>query len=284
MDNTTKDRQIFKLFKDSFDALIKALSNQKVEIKGAEIITIKGPKGDKPSPEELVELIKPLIPEPIQGRPGKNGENYILKEEDKDEIASKIKPIIVDKVIEKTESVVVEKPVVKKEIIEVARKLNAEEVVELLRSYKNPWLDVDSLVGDLRAKFPPSPSHGGANNALVDIYNSSGTLLGGVREVQFEGSGISTELINQGTRLLVTVAGGLGNIADDEIPGGAQDGSNKTFTLAHTPNPISSVKLYKNGQKLSVGKDYDITDTSLVYTTDTPAPEPDDIITVDYRY
>ncbi len=47
---------------------------QKVEIEGAEIITIKGDKGDSPTDEDLINLIKPLIPEPIVGPEGKMGQ------------------------------------------------------------------------------------------------------------------------------------------------------------------------------------------------------------------
>lgn len=49
-----------------------------VDMKGIEIMTLKGEKGDKgdtPSNEELVEIIKPLIPEPKSGRDGIDGKN-----------------------------------------------------------------------------------------------------------------------------------------------------------------------------------------------------------------
>jgi len=37
--------------------------------------TIKGEKGDNPTAEELIALIKPLIPDPIPGKDGKDGKN-----------------------------------------------------------------------------------------------------------------------------------------------------------------------------------------------------------------
>jgi hypothetical protein len=49
----------------------------KVEIKGAEVVTIKGEQGEvgpEPSDERLRGIIIPLIPEPIEGRPGEKGE------------------------------------------------------------------------------------------------------------------------------------------------------------------------------------------------------------------
>lgn len=52
----------------------KPPTTQKVSIEGAEIITIKGEKGDTPTEEELVpiinKLIPPLIPAPIKGDTG----------------------------------------------------------------------------------------------------------------------------------------------------------------------------------------------------------------------
>lgn len=43
---------------------------QKIEIAGLETITLKGDKGETPTDEELVALIKPLIPEPVKGDKG----------------------------------------------------------------------------------------------------------------------------------------------------------------------------------------------------------------------
>lgn len=40
---------------------------------------------------------------------------------------------------------------------------------------------------------------------------------------------------------------GQSNIADEEVPRGVIDGVNVRFTLLHTPNPVSSVKVYRNG-------------------------------------
>ncbi len=40
---------------------------------GVETITIIGEPGDTPTKEELVTLIKPLIPAPLEGKAGKEG-------------------------------------------------------------------------------------------------------------------------------------------------------------------------------------------------------------------
>lgn len=43
---------------------------QKVSLEGIKVVTIKGDKGETPTKEELLSLIKPLIPDPIPGNDG----------------------------------------------------------------------------------------------------------------------------------------------------------------------------------------------------------------------
>jgi len=94
---------------------------QQVEIKGISVITLKGDKGDKPTNDEITDLIKPLIPsesdltaiiEPLIPEPikGTDGLDYVLTNADKSEIASLIEVPIVEKIIEKTETII-EKPI-----------------------------------------------------------------------------------------------------------------------------------------------------------------------------
>lgn len=45
----------------------------------------------------------------------------------------------------------------------------------------------------------------------------------------------------------------VANWINDETPGGTQNGSNATFTLAQVPNPTTSLLLQKNGQNLIAG-------------------------------
>ena len=68
----------------------------------------------------------------------------------------------------------------------------------------------------------------------------------------------------------------------NELPSGTQDGSNDTFTLANTPNPAGSLRLYKNGQRLKAGgEDYTLTGASIVYVT-AQIPFASDIVVADY--
>ena len=80
---------------------------QKIKIDGIEVMTLKG---DTPTDEHLTELITPLIPEPIKGN------DYILTEKDKKEIASKIQvPIVVKEI----ETIIEKQPIVTNEVKEV---------------------------------------------------------------------------------------------------------------------------------------------------------------------
>lgn len=95
---------------------------------------IKGDKGDSPTEEELLNLIQPLIPEPIVP---KDGENYVLTDQDKLEIAQSIKVPVVDKeirtIIEKTEVVRVE-PLVTENVVEKALYEEPNQIVQKINS------------------------------------------------------------------------------------------------------------------------------------------------------
>jgi len=66
----------------------------------------------------------------------------------------------------------------------------------------------------------------------------------------------------------------------DEVPTGAVNGTNKTFTLAYNPNPDASMEVFINGQKITLTDDYSLsTDTvtmDYAYPTGT-------IITINYH-
>lgn len=64
------------------------------------------------------------------------------------------------------------------------------------------------------------------------------------------------------TYLLTTV----GKFADNETPGGTIDGSNAAFTLAHTPK-TGSLRLFLNGQFLTLGVDYTLSTVTITFST-----------------
>lgn len=107
----------------------------------------KGEKGDKHTDEEVIELIKPLIPEPIKG------DNYILTDKDKKDIASSIKVPIVNKIIEKTE-VIKEIPIITNEVKEVAKTDTGEQIVDKInlqpKKIESSKLDLSKVEKDIK--------------------------------------------------------------------------------------------------------------------------------------
>lgn len=70
------------------------------------------------------------------------------------------------------------------------------------------------------------------------------------------------------------------NFIDDETPSGTINGTNKIFTLAYTPNPSTSVKVFVNGARMRITEDYTLSGSTITFTT---APPTTSIILVDYR-
>jgi hypothetical protein len=73
-----------------------------------------------------------------------------------------------------------------------------------------------------------------------------------------------------------------GTFADAEVPTGLINGSNTSYTLAHTPSPAASLKIFKNGQELIAGgADYTLATATITMTT---APATGDTLIAFYRY
>ena len=68
------------------------------------------------------------------------------------------------------------------------------------------------------------------------------------------------------------------HIVDDETP--TNSGDNLNFTIAHIPSPTSSLKVYRNGQRLRITEDYTFSGVTITLLTAFSAGE---ILLVDYR-
>lgn len=64
-----------------------------------------------------------------------------------------------------------------------------------------------------------------------------------------------------------------------ETPSGSVNGSNATFTLAHTPNPAASLCLFLNGQLLTYTEDYTLSGNTITFVV---APDTGSIIRASY--
>lgn len=70
------------------------------------------------------------------------------------------------------------------------------------------------------------------------------------------------------------------SIVENDIPSGTIDGTNATFTLSATPNPPGSLKLYKNGLRLTSG--YTLNKNVISYSPGS-IPSGTDTHVADYR-
>ena len=72
-----------------------------------------------------------------------------------------------------------------------------------------------------------------------------------------------------------------GRWVDDETPSGTLNGSNKTLTIVNTPNPITSFKLFVNGQRQALTTDYTISGKTITTVVAYPSGT---IVRCDYKY
>ena len=91
----------------------------------------------------------------------------------------------------------------------------------------------------------------------------------------------STDIVSAFYR--VSGVGPTAQFVDAETPGGAVNGANVTFSLAKTPTPALSLKLYKNGILMTQNADYSLNGSTIVFTA-TAMPILGDSILASYRY
>jgi len=70
------------------------------------------------------------------------------------------------------------------------------------------------------------------------------------------------------------------HILDPYTPTGTVNGTNKDFVLQRLPNPSTSLKVYKDGQKMQLTTDYTLSDKTITFVT---APLTDSVIEVEHR-
>jgi hypothetical protein len=76
----------------------------------------------------------------------------------------------------------------------------------------------------------------------------------------------------------------LVTFVDTETPAGTIDGTNMTFTLANTPSPLASLKLFKNGVLLTRNSDYTLSGTNITFASAAVTPQSGDTLAASYRH
>ena len=117
------------------------------------------------------------------------------------------------------------------------------------------------------------PVNSAADQALITTASATGgwaTLPNGV--VSYS---TSTHTFSLATVL-------TGTFADNESPSGTINGSNVTFTLAHTPSPAASLNCFENGvQQRAGGADFTLATGTMTYGA---APPTGATLICNYRY
>ena len=102
-------------------------------------------------------------------------------------------------------------------------------------------------------------SSGGGSIAIKD---EGITVTAAASSLDFTGAGVTASAV--GNAATANISGNSVSVAYDELPSGAINGTNDTFTLAHTPSPANSLDLILGGQTLTGGgEDYTLSTATI---------------------
>lgn len=124
-----------------------------------------------------------------------------------------------------------------------------------------------------------APTHDRAvyKNGLL-LHEDDGT---GIDYAYDAGTGLATLAVPLRSRDVLSVDLAISmTITLSETPSGTINGSNPTFTLAHTPT--TNVRLFRNGRAYQLGTDYTVSGTTI--TTVTFVPTTGQLLTAMYGY
>jgi hypothetical protein len=130
--------------------------------------------------------------------------------------------------------------------------------------------DVVGLVADLGARPLKGASMSAGRVAFVNSLGAIDSVSGNASDcLHVDGS-----------------SGACGSSSTSFVDGdslsGIVDGANTTFLLSNTPNPATSLAVYRNGMLQKAGFDYNANANSVVFVT-VDAPQPGDTLLASYR-
>lgn len=152
-------------------------------------------------------------------------------------------------------------------------------------------------VADVRVAAPPGG--GGVTPSTVSISDVAGLAEAlAARPTRGQGFTPGRAAVLDATGALSSASGGLGDclrvdgtagscasglsFVDMEVPSGAINGSNASFTLAHAPAPASSLHIYRNGILLMAGFDFTLSGSTLTFVAGA-VPQSGDTLITSYR-
>jgi hypothetical protein len=130
--------------------------------------------------------------------------------------------------------------------------------------------DVVGLVADLGTRPVKGPGFAAGRVAVVDSAGMLESASGSPTDcVRVDGS--SGPCGDQGP-----------SFVDGDTPSGIVDGSNASFTLSATPNPVASLAVYRNGLLQKTGFDYTLAGQAIQFAAGAE-PQPGDTLLASYR-
>jgi hypothetical protein len=125
-------------------------------------------------------------------------------------------------------------------------------------------------------------TNGGTGVSSTATYPASGTIMTTATSVACSQMPALTGAVTSSAGSCATsVSAGL-NFADAEVPTGLINGSNTSYSLAHTPSPAASLNCFENGaSQRASGADLTLSTATITYGT---APPTGTTLVCYYRY
>jgi hypothetical protein len=127
----------------------------------------------------------------------------------------------------------------------------------------------------------PAPSLLLFRNGMLQKQGVDYTLTGNIIDFASSTTPQSGDAITAFYRTIAELTSAYG-FADATTPSGLINGVNATFTLAATPNPASSLRLYRNGLLQSEGVDYSLSGAIVTFVSGA-IPSEGDILQASFR-
>jgi len=132
--------------------------------------------------------------------------------------------------------------------------------------------DVIGLLADLAIRAVKGPGYA---NLRAAVINDTGQLEGAL--------GSASDCVHvDGSSGACGSGGGSVTFVDLEIPAGAVDGANVSFTIANAPSPASSLLLFRNGLLQRANFDFTLSGATITFVSGA-VPQAGDTILASYR-
>lgn len=148
--------------------------------------------------------------------------------------------------------------------------IGSNPVVTVPQSSTIQITDVTGLSNELAIRPMIGPAFANSRAAVIDATGAIDGAAGNASDcLHVDGTSASC-------------GGGSSNIfVDSEVPSGAMNGANPSFTLANTPVPPTSVSIWRNGLFEHYGVDYSVAGSAITFLG-TP-PQYGDVLVASYR-